>query len=183
MERLVDKLRESREQLARESAAFFTETRDAGRGFLQHTVEAGTSAVARTRDAGGNLFATVRDEAGAWKAYVRARRELLSDGVRQLMSPQAVEARLLSTVHQGLAQIDGRVEGRLANVQETGANGNGKASGKRLPIADYDGLNAKEVVARLDALSAAELKAVQTYERRHKQRQTVLRATKQRLAN
>lgn len=194
MEQLVDKLRGSREQLLRGSLTFVSETREAGQQFVHHTAEAGRSALERTRGAGEHLVESVRGEAEAWREFLRSQQEQLTDGIRQLVSPRAVEIRLLTTVHQSLAQIDDRVEGRLATYEEapTGTSegkggkskkskGNGKA--KPFPIRNYESLTAKDVVARLDGLREADLKAVRAYERRHKQRQTVLKATEQRLSN
>jgi hypothetical protein len=43
-----------------------------------------------------------------------------------------------------------------------------------LPIEDYDNLNVAQIVARLTGLSAAELRQVRTYEKRHKNRAGVL---------
>jgi hypothetical protein len=43
-----------------------------------------------------------------------------------------------------------------------------------LPIANYDGLTVAQITAQLANLSAAELRALRTYERRHKARQGVL---------
>jgi hypothetical protein len=48
-----------------------------------------------------------------------------------------------------------------------------KASGN-LPIGDYDSLNVAQIQARLIGLSAAELRQVRTYEKRHKNRAGVL---------
>ncbi|MFW5876417.1 MAG: hypothetical protein ACOCXM_06740 [Myxococcota bacterium] len=194
MEQLVDKLKDSREQILRGSLTFVSETREAGQQFVHHTAEAGRSALERTRGAGGHLVASVRGEAEAWREFLRAQQEQLTHGIRQLVSPRAVEVRLLTTVHQGLAQIDNRVEGRLATYEnaptETGGDkrsrgkkskGNGKS--KPFPIRNYESLTAKDVVARLDGLREADLKAIRAHERRHKQRQTVLKATEQRLSN
>ncbi len=43
-----------------------------------------------------------------------------------------------------------------------------------LPIPRYDSLTAQEVVERLSGLSDVELGMVETYERRHKNRKSVL---------
>ena len=44
------------------------------------------------------------------------------------------------------------------------------------PIAGYDDLTAAQIVARLDALEAAQLRVVRDYERRNANRKTVLAA-------
>lgn len=48
-----------------------------------------------------------------------------------------------------------------------------------LPIDDYDHLAARQVVDRLDGLTADELTFVDRYEREHRHRQTVLRKIEQ----
>lgn len=191
MEHLVEKLRSSRAQLAREGVKFLTETRQLTFSFWNQTVEAGSEATRRAREAGGQLFGAFRAEADAWQAYLRARRELAGDEVRQLMSARVIEERLLSSVRRGLSEMEGQVGERLDKLSEATParlvkqNGKGtKHDGKRkrLPIADYESLTAKDIVARLDALSPTEVKALYDHERRTKQRRTVLRAAKQRIA-
>jgi hypothetical protein len=51
--------------------------------------------------------------------------------------------------------------------------GASKASAN-LPIANYDSLTVPQIVASLAGLSAAELRQVRTYEKRHKNRAGVL---------
>lgn len=50
-----------------------------------------------------------------------------------------------------------------------------------MPIADYDDLTAKEIIAQLDGLDGAGLKAVEEFESAHGQRKTVLREVEHRL--
>jgi polyhydroxyalkanoate synthesis regulator phasin len=54
--------------------------------------------------------------------------------------------------------------------------------GKGLPISGYEDLTAAEVQARLDGLTAADLRQVRDHEKRNANRKTVLRAVDQRLA-
>jgi hypothetical protein len=183
MERLVERLRTTGDQLGRQGVSFVMETRDAGRGFIDHTLEAAASAVSRTRDAGGSVVATVRSEAEAWKGFLDNHRSQVSQGVRHWVSIRTLEYRLLSTVHKGLSELDGQLEGRLKELSTTAAPELSPSKPKRLPIGNYDSLTAKEVVSRLDRLSSGQVQAVYEHERRQKQRQTVLRAAKQRMAN
>ena len=48
------------------------------------------------------------------------------------------------------------------------------AGGDDLPIANYDDLNAGQIVSRLSDLSQLELRTVAAYERRHRNRRTIL---------
>jgi ferritin-like metal-binding protein YciE len=61
----------------------------------------------------------------------------------------------------GAARAEGGLKGAVASEQD-------------LAIADYDSLNADEVVARLSELSQIDLAKVDAYERKHENRSTVL---------
>lgn len=50
----------------------------------------------------------------------------------------------------------------------------GESPDRDLPIKDYDHLTAAQVERRLSALSRQELKTIQAYDRRHKNRKTLL---------
>jgi hypothetical protein len=53
--------------------------------------------------------------------------------------------------------------------------------GSSFPIAGYEELDAREATRRLAGLSAPELRRVRDFERRHRNRKTVLRAVERRL--
>ena len=78
------------------------------------------------------------------------------------------EARQIAgqTIHQGLEIAQETVEQTERTARQADPN--------RLPIEGYDELNVSEVSASLDALTAAELKKVKAYERRNKNRETVI---------
>lgn len=57
----------------------------------------------------------------------------------------------------------------------------GQSPDRNLPIDDYDGLTVPEVKAKLDDLGKDELRQVQRYERRHKDRKGVLGAISRQL--
>ena len=61
----------------------------------------------------------------------------------------------------GVAQAEGQVKGALASEED-------------LPIARYDQLNADEVIGKLSELSQIDLAKVDSYERKHENRSTVL---------
>lgn len=61
----------------------------------------------------------------------------------------------------GVVGVEGQVRGALASEED-------------LAIADYDKLTASEIVERLPGLSQLELVEIDTYERRHEKRATVL---------
>jgi hypothetical protein len=49
-----------------------------------------------------------------------------------------------------------------------------ESEGARFPIAGYDELNVKEIGDRLDGMSAAEIRKVREYEKRNKNRETLI---------
>ena len=61
----------------------------------------------------------------------------------------------------GVARAEGRVKGAVATEGD-------------LAVAGYDGLTAEEIIARLPGLSQIELARIESYERRHQDRSTVL---------
>jgi len=68
-------------------------------------------------------------------------------------------------------------------AKKTAANGARKRSSTRLlmPIAGYDDLTAKQILAELDGLSRTQCETVHEHESKHKKRKTVLRALETRL--
>ncbi len=111
--------------------------------------------------------------------------------------PAALEKRVWGTAHEMLARAQSFVEGRLeasvegktatrnkttarkalAIVPKTSAKGSGRA-----PIRNYDELTAKDVVRRIQRLSGPQATALLDYEKGGKNRATVIRAAKQKLA-
>lgn len=67
-----------------------------------------------------------------------------------------------------------RTAGRTARAAATSSSSSSSSSNGSEPIKGYDALNAGEVTSRLPDLSAAELRKVETYERNHAKRATVL---------
>ena len=83
-----------------------------------------------------------------------------------------------------LARIDGLLAREVGSARPASASTPAKPSraaakapskaGVALPIEGYDTLTVPQIQARLTALSAAELRQVRTYEKRHKNRAGVL---------
>lgn len=71
----------------------------------------------------------------------------------------------------------------VAPVAASSATSEASETTKRLvlPIGDYENLTAKEVLAEIPRLSAAQCQAVYSFERSHRKRKTVLRALEARL--
>jgi ferritin-like metal-binding protein YciE len=82
-------------------------------------------------------------------------------GTAQAASGQARRSARQARKVPGVAQAEGEVKGAVASEED-------------LPIADYDSLNANEVAQRLSGLSQVDLGKVDAYERRNRNRKSVL---------
>lgn len=98
-------------------------------------------------------------ETGAADA-VRSAGEAVQDGARRVQGSAKRTARRARKV-PGVAQVEGQVKGALASEED-------------LPLSDYDQLSAAEIVERLSGLSQIDLAKIDSYERRHEDRTTIL---------
>ena len=187
MDTLLGTLRQTRDELAQRGAKL-----------------AGT-----TRDRGLEALEKVRGGALDWRRTLKARRAELGDSKHGLFAFAGLQLRLIVGVDRALASFSDRVRAemkRLTHLElpspvsapapapaETSRNASTpkkakaktKTASKRkrlvLPIADYDTLTAKEILAELPRLTEAQCKAVHAIERAHKQRKTILAALEARL--
>ena len=166
MESLPKKLLRTREALSRQTHTLVGRTAEAGRVFAGDTAEA------------GRAFARFVDrEARGWVGYAAARRKDaagLANGARTALAPVSVERRALLGLQLALAQLQARVDHRI-----TALDGPARVE----PLADYDTLSARAIVAKLADLSAEQIRSLHQIESESKRRATVLRALEQRLAN
>jgi hypothetical protein len=86
--------------------------------------------------------------------------ETTKDAVRKTTRAAKRTARQARKV-PGVAQAEGQVKGAVASEDD-------------LAIARYDSLTAEEIVGRLSELSQVDLAKIDSYERRHQNRNTVL---------
>ena len=95
-----------------------------------------------------------------------------ASGVASEATDQAQRAASRAT---GAAKQTAKQARRVPGVEEAEGEARGAvASEEDLPIANYDSLNADEVIERLSRLSQVELGQVDAYERRHSGRKTIL---------
>jgi hypothetical protein len=125
--------------------------------------------------------------AAAERRLARAESQALS--TREAFRPGAVETAVLRSVHDLLERAQSRVDGRLIQgakpVAKTSSKPKGaKAAPKKgeIPLRNYDQMTAKDLVNRVQRLSAPQATAILDYERARKKRATVIRAVEQRLA-
>ena len=136
----------------------------------------------------------------------RAERQAVT--AREALRPEALQTSVLQSTQKLLTQAQSKVDAQLEQAgkpakaataaapraakpkasakPKAGAKPKAsvKASAKKgdAPIRNYDKLSAKDVVSRVQRLSAPQASAVLDYERAKKKRATVIRAVEQRLA-
>lgn len=182
-------------RLKERGLAFVEETRVATTSLLTDTRDAGERFVGTTRDAGEQLVSALREET---EAFVRLARELAAmprlpapAEVRELAETEArergfeLQKQLLVRLKKTLAQVEAKVDERLGGL-EAPKKSKAKATkavapkkgakAKAAPLAGYDALTAKEVLAKLTTADAETAAAVVAYEKAHKNRKTIVDA-------
>lgn len=182
-------------RLKERGLAFVEETRAATTSLLTDTRDAGERFVGTTRDAGEQLVSALREET---EAFVRLARELAAmprlpapAEVRELAETEArergfeLQKQLLVRLKKTLAQVEAKVDERLGGLEAPKKTKATKpkavpaktgAKAKAAPLAGYDALTAKEVLAKLATADAETAAAVVAYEKAHKNRKTIVDA-------
>jgi len=192
-------------QQTRDAGATFLEEAEAAGVAFGRDMKAASTKLAGTAGRSTEGFQTaLHREALEWQglvlktrdAYVATferrleRVESQALSTREALKPGAVETAVLQSAHDLLERAQGRVDERLGQGAKPVA---GKAVSKpkaakpaakkgKNPLRNYDELTAKDVVNRVQRLSAPQATAVLDYERARKKRATVIRAAEQRLA-
>ena len=212
-----NQLQRSGSRLQKHGVLFVSQTRKAGEMFADETKNAGVTFARDMRAASAKLMVNLgrstdglqkalRKEALDWQAlvlksrdaYVAALKERLDRAERQALTtrealkPQSLEATVLQSTRNVLAQAQSKVDARLEQAAKPvkaapaakpkAAKPKAAAKKDEAPIRNYDKLTAKDVVSRVQRLSAPQASAVLDYERAKKKRATVIRAVEQRLA-
>ena len=186
---------------------FVSEAQDASVTFGRNMRAAGAKLVATAGHSAQGLQKALHKEALDWQALVlqtrdgymaalkerreRVERQALS--TREALKPGAVETTVLRSAHNLLEVAQSRVDERLGQAAKPPKPASAKAASKpkaakatakkgAIPLRGYDQLTAKDVVNRVQRLSAPQATAVLDYERSRKKRATVIRAAEQRLA-
>jgi len=186
---------------------FVSEAQDASVTFGGDMRAAGAKLVATAGHSAQGLQKALHKEALDWQALVlqtrdgymaalkerreRVERQALS--TREALKPGAVETTVLRSAHNLLEVAQSRVDERLGQAAKPPKPASAKAASKpkaakatakkgAIPLRGYDQLTAKDVVNRVQRLSAPQATAVLDYERSRKKRATVIRAAEQRLA-
>ena len=124
-----------------------------------------------TRQATSDYVAFWAEEGARWRAFAERRRAALS-------SP-ALERTVWRQVNRALGELQHRIEDHVATLDQRCL---AEVATDSPPLPNYDDMNARLVVAAVKGLGDDECRAVERYEAAHKNRTTVLRAVRRRLA-
>ncbi|MDH3200322.1 MAG: hypothetical protein OEM15_05450 [Myxococcales bacterium] len=193
------------EQTRHSGGVFVSEARAASVAFGDEITAATQKLAATTGRSAGTLQRAFRKEAVNWRnlaiktrdAYLLALRTQVS-GVedratvaREALRPAALQTSVLRATHDLLGGAQGLVDQRLQQATQvrkrasratTPAKRRPTRKTGHVPIRNYDRLTAKDVVERIQRLSGRQATALLDYEQAGKNRATVIRAAKQRLA-
>ncbi|MEM9729100.1 MAG: hypothetical protein AAF997_10970 [Myxococcota bacterium] len=192
-------------QQTREAGTVFaTETRDASLAFADRMAEATTAFTAALAGSATTLGKACQQEATDWAALSTKTREAYLEALtarardletraqaaQKALEPTELETRVLKATQDVLGDAQKRVEARLTHGKPDKATDRkprpkarpATEKSGRAPIRNYDQLTAKDVVGRIQRLSGPQATAVLDYERSRKNRATVVRAAKQRVA-
>jgi hypothetical protein len=159
----MEKANRAAEQLAKT-------TGDSYKTVVEHTVALQERNLKFWQEAFGGVVREVRGQAESNRALTRElveRAERQRDAFRTLLE-ESVDA-YVDLVYAPFAYYR-----RGLRLVETGVNGG-------FPIPGYEELNAGEISGRLDGLTAAEIREVREYEKRNKNRETLIEQLDRRL--
>lgn len=166
--------------------------------------ERGAKLAGATRDRGLRALKKVRGGALDWRRTLKARRTELGDGAHGFFAFAGLQLRVIDGVDRALAGFSDRVRAEMkrlthrelprpasepppavVSAKRSASKTKAKPASKRLvlPIADYDTLSAKAILAEIPRLTEAQCKAVHALERAHKQRKTILAALEARFTD
>ena len=195
-------------QTRKAGETFAEETKNASVTFGRDVRAAGAKLMTNLGRSTEGLQKALHKEALDWQAlvlktrdaYVAALKERVDRAERQAVNtrealkPESLQTTVLQSTQKLLAQAQSKVDAQLeqaakpakakaAKPKAVKAKAAPKAAAQQneAPIRNYDKLTAKDVVSRVQRLSAPQASAVLDYERAKKKRATVIRAVEQRL--
>ena len=155
-----------------------------------HTMEKANRTVQDLARVGGESYKMVVDHVvGQQERGVRFAREIFEGTAREVRqqaeSNRALTQELVETaerqreafqtlVAESFEVYSDALYAPLAYYRQGLRLVEGEVNGAVFPISNYDELNVKEIADRLDALTAAEIRTVREYEKRNKNRETLI---------
>ena len=158
-------------ELQQRNVRFVQEWMDYGVNFWRDQAESNAGAAEVVAQSASEQQESVRELgqqwASAYESFFSSWGSYAEEGLKsaQQFTEQGLE-NAGRTARQGLRVAEEAAEQTERAVRQADPN--------QLPIENYDELNASEISAKLDGLTAAELKKVEAYEKRNKNRETVL---------
>jgi hypothetical protein len=176
----VEKMGETAQQMTRSTqrtgqivSGYLTEAQEINTEFARHATETWINAFRKQTELNQRMIQRLYGEAegqvGAWQGLVQ-------DWMNAYSAPMfnpfgSVDP--FSYFRQGMETATRNAERVTDMTRRTAAAGIVTANGG-FPIAGYDEMNVDEVSERLEGLSEEQLRTVREYEKRHKNRETVI---------
>jgi hypothetical protein len=157
---------------------------------------ASTKLVTTASRSTGGFQRALHKEALAWQALVLQTRDAYVTAIerrlgraqgrvvntREALRPGSVETAVLRSAHDLLERAQSRVDAQLRRGDRPAKPAKAVVKKGHSPLRNYDQLTAKDVVSRVQRLSAPQATAVLDYEQARKKRATVIRAAQERSA-
>jgi hypothetical protein len=176
----VEKMSETAQQMTRSTqrtgqivSGYLTEAQEINTEFARHATETWINAFRKQTELNQRmiqrLYGEAEGQAGAWQGLVQ-------DWMKAYSAPTfnplwSVDP--FGYFRQGMETATRNAERMTDMTRRTAAAGIAGANGG-FPIAGYDEMNVSEVSERLEGLSEEQLRTVREYEKRHKNRDTVI---------
>jgi polyhydroxyalkanoate synthesis regulator phasin len=150
----------------------FAEAVERGRVTAADAQELAASLIERGRKQTNDVLTDLEQLVGRGRGEVEAR---TSDARKRSTDAARVARRRVEAATSGARRTTDPVLAQADRARRTAG------VGRTFPVKGYEDMTAAQVQSRLSALTAAELRKVRDYERRHANRKTVLRAIEERL--
>lgn len=176
----VEKLGETTQEMTRSTqrtgqivSGYLTEAQEINTEFARRATETWIHAFRKQTELNQRmiqrLYSETEGQAGAWQGLMR---DWMSTYSVPVFNPFG-SADPFGYFRQGVETATRNAERVTDMTRRTTAAGIASANGG-FPIAGYDEMNVGEVSERLEGLSEEQLKTVREYEKRHKNRETVI---------
>lgn len=158
-------------ELGQRNAQFFQSWITGGVDYLRHQAEhnqkAAESFAKSAREQQESLRKLGEEYSGLYEEMAQSSRSYAEEGVK---NAQQATRQGLQAVQETAEQAD-QIARQAAS--QASSNGNGNGNGE-LPIKDFDNLSVNDVVQKLNDLSEGDLKKVRSYEKKNKNRDSLV---------
>jgi bisphosphoglycerate-dependent phosphoglycerate mutase len=170
MDETAQQMSQSTQRAGRIFNGYLTEAQEINTEFARRATETWIEAIRKQTELNQRmvqrLYGEAEGQTGAWQGLVQ---DWMSVYSAPFYNP-------FDLFRQGVETATRNVEQVTDMTQKTTAAGIASANGN-FPIAGYDEMNVEEASARLEGLSEEQLKRVRDYEKRNKNRDTLIEQT------